>query len=470
MASASPARSTRWIVRALLLLAAAASVGYALSDHPFYGSEAGFGRVQAFLALAAAGLALCAWLPPRPAANVLLLVASTAAVLGVTEIAGEMALGARYRPIYQPDARLIFKFIPGRCSVMTHTALNGGHTVRHCINAAGFRGAELHARSERPRVAVYGDSFIHAYYTPDAETFPAQLGTMLSGHAAGTVEVVNAGVSSYGPDQIALKMENELPWLRPQLAVVAIFAGNDYGDLMRNKIFRLGADGTLEPNAWRLDGKVREWMELSQRESILLRAPRQIRAGLRVSPEMYEKPMDFGFVLAEATREYRSFVVERDDTVTNTHLDYYSADVSATPAAESARYKVALMRAVLARIRDVAAQNRVTLAFLLIPHPMDVTDGYEWGRVDRARFPGYDARNQIRFLEDAARGLGVPYVSLYDLFRASEPEQLYLRGSDDHWNAAGQRLAARAMADYLRARGLWNAAAATPAAPGKGAP
>jgi len=117
-------------------------------------------------------------------------------------------------------------------------------------------------------------------------------------------------------------------------------------------------------------------------------------------------------------------------------------------------------------MRDVAAQFRVPLAFLFIPHPNDVTDHYDDGwRIDRKRFPDYDGRNQVAPLEDMARALGVPFVSLFDVFRANDANSLYFHGGDDHWNAAGQRMAAEVMADYLLAHGLPGAQGAVADAP-----
>jgi hypothetical protein len=296
-------------------------------------------------------------------------------------------------------------------------------------------------------VVVYGDSFIHAFYTRQEETFVAQLGARLAARLGRAVETVNAGVSSYGPDQISLKMEQELPWLRPDLVVVAIFAGNDYGDLLRHKLFRLGADGVLVENHWKLDSRVRMRFELSQRESILIRALRSARAPKFALP-------DLDFLRGEAEREYQNFVVARDDIVTNINASYYSADVGLTPKSASARYRVILMQAVLRRIRDTAGRYAVPLVFLFIPHPSDVMNYYDGWRIDRERYPDYDSRNQIAPLEDIARGLGVPFASLYETFRANDAKSLYLHGGDDHWNAAGQRLAAVAMTELLLQHGL----------------
>ena len=433
-------------------------VTYAISDHPLYGGEPGFGWSQMLMAATGAGLALCALLPTSIAGRILLLTVTSLVMLAFAEIAGEIVLGPRYRPIYQPDDRLIFKFIPNRHSVMTRLPLNGGETVAHRINSEGFRGDELRPAGEVTRVVVYGDSFIHAFYSPQKETFAAQLGVQLASRLGREVEVVNAGVSSYGPDQESVKMEAELPRLRPDLVVVAIFAGNDYGDLVRNKMFRLDADGALMKNRWRLDPKVRMWLELSQQESILKRA---LRGGLdswrraRAVDGVNKVGQDpFDFLLKQAEGEYRSFVLERDDVVTNTHADYYSAAVSLTPRSASARYEVALMREVLRRIRDVAAQNSIPLAFLFIPDPFDVTDHYDGWRLDRERFPDYEGRNQIAPLENIGRALGVPFVSLYDVYRANDANSLYFHGGDDHWNAAGQRMAAEVMANYLLTHGL----------------
>lgn len=449
MSGQETSRSARRAIRAVLAIMGAAVSAYALSDHPLYGGEPGMGRTQALMAGLGAGLMLCALLPARIGGRVALVAASSLIMLLFAEVVGEIALGSRLRPVYQVDEALIFRLIPGRESVMVLSPRNGGAAVAHRINRQGFRGDELKPAGSAVRVLVYGDSFIHAAYTPQAETFAVRLAGLLKDGGAGEVEVVNAGVSSYGPDQVSLKMEAELPALRPDAAIVAIFAGNDYGDLMRNKLFRLDANGRLAKNAWRLDPKVRGLFELSQKESILKRAAARALPALRSQGARQAQPVDLDFLLAQSEREYREFVLEGDDLVTNTHMDYYSADVSLQPDSPSARYKVGLMRAVMERIRDVASANRVPLLFLLIPHPVDVVPGYDGWRIDRGRYPRYAERNQIRPLEDAAQALGVPFVSLYDAYRARDASKLYFRDGDDHWNSAGQRLAAELTARAL---------------------
>jgi len=459
MASTSASKYAERIVPNILILVGIFLVAYAISDHPLYGGEPGFGLTQMLICLLGFMIALCSKLPSRIASNILLLIISILVMLALSELAGEALLGSRFRPNYQYDDRLIFKFIPNRDSVMKRTAINGGNTVSYRINSNGYRGPELLPMGKAIRIAVYGDSFIHAFYSSQKDTFVGQLGSFLTKRIGKEVEVVNAGVSSYGPDQELLKMADELPRLRPNLAILEIYAGNDYGDLMRDKMFRLGATGELEENHWIIDPASLASMKLSQRESILKRALRNVLGSIRPPPGRNGHPdkddiNNIDFLLKEADREYRSYIVDGNNIVDNTMVDYYSADVSLTPKSESARYKVALMKMVMRKIRDVTQQNGIPLVFLLIPHAADVTDHYDSWNIDRKKFPDYNGRNQIAPLEETARALGVPFVSLYDTFRQHDANSLYFHVDDDHWNDAGQKLAAEVMAEYLISNNL----------------
>ncbi len=121
----------------------------------------------------------------------------------------------------------------------THDPLNGGHTTRWESNSQALRGPEPHATDLR--VVVYGDSNIMARFSPWDETFTARLETALRNEldstethkrAARQVDVVNAGVDGYGPDQSYLKMRTEMASLRPDIIVLDVFADNDFGDLV----------------------------------------------------------------------------------------------------------------------------------------------------------------------------------------------------------------------------------------------
>jgi hypothetical protein len=442
------------IVRILLVAIGLGLIAYALSDHPLYGGPPGIGLLQKLILAAGTLVALGALLPKGFSERLLLLSVSGLLMLVVAEIAANAVLGTTFRPIYQEDSKLIFGLVPDRRSTTTLPPVNGGQTITHRINSAGFRGQELLPREPgRKRIAVYGDSFIHAYFAADEDTFPVKLAHQLAAKFGQDVEVVNAGVSSYGPDQISYKLASELPALAPDLIVIAIFAGNDYGDLVRNKMFVLGPSGELVENRWKLDPAVSVAFSLAQRESILVRA---LRTLLKEQPSPAPTPrpaVDREFLLTEARREYQS-LVSGNSVVTNTNIDYYSADVSLEPGSESARYKVALMYRVLERLRGIANDANTPVLFLFIPHPADLTEKYDWGAVDRERYPEYDGRNQTEPLERFAVDTGSHFVSLFDTFSAADPNSLYFHGGDDHWNPYGQQLAAEVVASYIAHKGL----------------
>lgn len=307
---------------------------------------------------------------------------------------------------------------------------------------------------------VYGDSFIHATCREQKNTFVGHLNSLLEEKLGREVEVINAGVSSYGPDQVLVRLDEELDRYKPDLVLMAIFAGNDYGDLLRNKLFELDADGQMVPNDFELADFLKARFEMSRSESVIKQATRGVFStpqspfvGIDETKDSDIALMDWW--LAEAKREFEDTVVLKNDRVTNTHVDHYSADLSLEPRSPSAEYKVRLMNAVLAEIYEKLSQRGIADAFLFIPHPIDVVEDYECcGRVDGPRFPDYNRRNLVAPLESLAKARGIPFVSFFDDFKQNGAEKFYFAGGDDHWNDLGQRFAAEIVSDFVLEEGL----------------
>ena len=74
-------------------------------------------------------------------------------------------------------------------------------------------------------------------------------------------------------------------------------------------------------------------------------------------------------------------------------------------------------------------------------------------KVDRAAYPRYDPARLSRAAAEAARRQGLPVLELREPFRAAGADGLYQRHDDDHWNARGQDLAARLVAERVLAEG-----------------
>lgn len=445
--------------RALRLASAALAAGlvaWTFGDGAVLAGR-GFGTSHALQLGAALALAAACLAPPSWNARVLALFVSTALMLGVAELAARRLIGARYDSVAQVDARKLYSLVPGAVREHQMAPVNGGHRVRYEINAAGFRGEALRTERDRLRVVVYGDSFIQAEFSELPETFTERLEAHLAERLGRDVEVVNAGVAGYGPDQVLRKLEEEIDVLRPDLVVVSIYAGNDFGDLVRNKLYRLDAEGRLVESEARLAPELLHRLNASRDESILKRIARQARAAWRAPAWDESAPARRARLeeaLAQNLAEYQDFVVEGDTEVRELMRDPYNADLSVLPDGESARYKIALMDRVVARIAELAAARSVPLALVLVPHPLDVAGAHETLEVDRAAHPAYRPTAATDALAEIAARHAIPAVNLFEPFRARGAADLYFRGPDDHWNARGQDVAAELVAELIASRRL----------------
>lgn len=402
------------------------------------------GKYSAFLLGLGACAALFALVPPRFGRRFLLLLGALVLAAAAAEGGLRIVYSGRLTPIYQFHPRYYYRLVPGARKLYVHMPINGGKTVVMQVNSAGFRGPELRAESPN-RIVVYGDSYVNGEYSDAEKTFAARLERRLAEAGVKDVEAVNAGVNGYGPDQACLRMEEEVPRLRPKLVVLSL-SNNDFGDLLRNKLFKVGADGTVRRNNPRIGERLSRPFRDARDSLFLDRAIQKVLGGLR-----QEIPVVGQSLLERSVGEYEVYVKQGNDEPEEPFSDHYDADVSMTPDSESARYKVELMAGVLRAAKEAAG---APLVLVLIPAPADLFDVHETGRVDPSAYPAYRRSAMTDAMAEAARRAGVPYVDLFPVFHAKEPESLYFRGGDDHWNDAGQDLAAERMAAYLLSNGL----------------
>ncbi|MDJ0868380.1 MAG: GDSL-type esterase/lipase family protein [Myxococcota bacterium] len=436
-------------VLALGLIAAAFFGGDAL------GGVAGFDWSQALLLATGLGLAACCAAPPHWNARALALVASTGLTLLLAECALTPFLAPRYRPPFEPDPELLYRLAPGARGEFQRASANGGQRIRYRVNRDGFRGEELLPTGTATRVVVYGDSFIQSTFSRREDSFAGRLEHHLAERSRAPIEVVNAGVAGYGPDQVLRRMERELAVLQPDLVVVSIFAGNDYGDLIRNKLYRVGPDGELRDNDFTVDPPTARRLRTARREPLLRRVLREAaqrlrggRAGFDPSPAARRARMES--FLEQNQREYEEHVVQGDDVVRELLSDPYNADLSLLPESDSARYKRTLMDQVVGAIARLADELSIPLLLVLIPHPVDVTS-HDSAEVDPERFPAYAPRAPTDALERSAAQRGIPVVNLFEPFRRHAGDSLYFRGGDDHWTDHGQDVAAQLVAERVSA-------------------
>jgi hypothetical protein len=272
-------------------------------------------------------------------------------------------------------------------------------------------------------------------------------------------------------------MEDELPTLKPNLVIVAIYAGNDFGDLVRDKLYRLSSDGSLQDNPLEhLDDINVTALRRARNEPILRKLLRAARGRLEKAfrshspPDRrnapYSKADRWSFTGREARRarvdfdlqqgidEYQQYVIEGDNAVHDLLNDPYNADVSLTPASASARYKIALMEQIMRRMAETAVKNNAALMFLLIPAPIDAADDRESGEVDPVKYPEYKRSTLTDILEQICQREGFRAVNLFGPFWERRADDLYLKGLDEHWNPRGQAYAAELVSEFVSAQSL----------------
>ncbi len=412
--------------------------------------------------------------------NLLLFLISTLVTLGLLELALR-ALGPGDEVAHVPDPELIFK--PGESRRLRYVRFpeHGGEVIETRFDDFGFRaGGGDPQDSGAYRIFVYGDSFIQASYSRVENTFAGKLAEYLDQQTGTPVSVINAGVDGYGPDQVYLRMAREVPEFRPDLVVVSLFADNDVGDLIRNKLFRLNREGALERHGFVLTdellGHYEERQRLNDMPAIVkaVKDPELLRRDLRILVErrlgldagwLADVPIDtayrtsaevdwIGVWLQRGKDEFTDYVSNGNPglRLDNLRSDHYDADVAIHPDESSSKYKLALMDAVIEEQVGFLRQQGIPFVLMIVPSPIDACNPYDW-QVDPKRYPDYDRRILTRSITESARRLDAPHVDLYEPFASGDCNNLYFHHGNNHWNERGQALAASLVAEWIRSSG-----------------
>jgi len=389
-----------------------------------------------------------------------LVVAVMAAAVVVAELIVRRVYPVR-TPIFRLDERLIHVPIPAarRVLVMDGAASREDQPVSRvpiAFDERGFRRPftreQSPRRPDRPLLAVYGDSLVLAENVRFEETFVEQLRGVLLERGR-DVDTVNAGVTGYGPDQALFKLEDEVEWLEPDIVVLVVCAHNDAGDVLRNKIARLGDDGSLVRSMPSLSEELRRDWARAAREGrrLALRRVWDLRLEKRaLRRQRASAPHPYMSWYSEAIRAEHADYESGDARVFSAFNDYYDLDLAVAPGSASARTKRALLEAIARRLVRLCAERELQLHVLIVPSAVDLDPGFEI-RVDPLSFPEYDPRRLSGTHAEAFRAGGAAVTDLAAGWGApATPAELFVGGSDFHWTARGQALAAALVASALR--------------------
>lgn len=361
--------------------------------------------------------------------------------------------------IYELDTQLLFDALPNaaRIQPMEREFLKEGDVARVVVRtgAEGYRSGDLDSPKERTRVLVLGDSLVMAENVPEDRTFVRALGRELEARIGepGSIEMVNAGRSGYGPDQALRLLESRGDWVDPDLVVFVLCAHNDFGDLMRNKLYRLDEAGTLVREAAIVGERVQDVFSKRRAEShtsALLRLWRFWKSSREAGTTM--KPLEPGAMRQVARaleNEAREHLVLRNPEVVSLFRDVYDIDVAADLPGSFAGAKRDLMTGVLAQTVRHAKEKGIPLVFVVVPSAVDLCS--EFGiTVDPLQFPGHRKTQLVDALTSSV-GLagGVAIDVTPALLGDGHADRYFVGGTDMHWNVAGQAAGASYVAEEL---------------------
>jgi hypothetical protein len=335
---------------------------------------------------------------------------------------------------------------------------------RWSTNSRSFRGNEI--RSDKPamRVLVYGDSNVFSQFSNLEDTFPFKLQEILRQRTRADVEVINAGVPGFGPDQSLLRFEQEVDLIRPDIVVFHIFADNDFGDLIRNRLFAVDGAGQLVRTS--SDDRPDTCLEYSATclKELSSQGLKTFLGSLKVveSSRNLIRRVSFLRQFADPSAssiiqyyldlcgtEYRLYTQPGSQRLSH-FADHYDYDLALDPIGESARIKVTLMKGILRLAKQLAATKQVQLLVTVQPSSVDLTTHLHPNFTDFEGFSGYRKDHLAQIVEQAAQEEGIDVINLFALFSSHGPDRLFFTNNDDHWNEAGQKLAAETLATFIQ--------------------
>lgn len=353
---------------------------------------------------------------------------------------------------YEFNEDFLVHLKPNISKIFTRSKENGGNITRWKTNKDSFRGANLKDDS-RYRVIVYGDSNVQARFSGSTRTFTGQLDHYLRKRGIPDIEIINAGVIGFGPDQSLIRFAKEADKYRPNLVIFHVFADNDFGDIVRNRLFSLDTSGNLISTDHRktidahLLDREREKYKSYISDLLIVRAVKKITAGFLSKEEKEENVVHQLQESVEA--EYLVYKESRPRQFSHFE-DHYDIDIALHPEQESSRKKIQLMNEVLKKANNFSHAKGIKFLVIIQPSVIDLTKdntvlNYEYLQ----KYPNYKRTNLTGEVEKICAFHNIHCINLFDVFLENSPEDLYFMARDGHWNDQGQELAAKETALYI---------------------
>lgn len=318
---------------------------------------------------------------------------------------------------YQPGTRAVFRHPDGRESLVT-------------INTEGWNSSKPYYDTARTtgrlRIAVVGDSYVHAAYVNNKDAFPERLERMLRRDGL-DVEVLRFGMDGAPLSQYLQMLRREVVNYTPDLVIVPLIH-NDFDEIYRFLKTRY--------------------------ESSFMKV-RQDEAGHFVEVP----PGEFRRGLADKLRHFRTFRYVYYETGLYLSLkswvsqlfwggeeewrpEFISSAVDIRKINDHPRNKL-FARYVMSEMKTLADERGFRLAFVM--------DGVREAIYESRRPMDYEVGRLNTIARELTAELGLPFLDLHDDFARDYAtyRQRLEYSYDWHWNERGNRVVAEAIARFL---------------------
>lgn len=365
-------------------------------------------------------------------------------------------LGWSHPLFAKPDPDLGWSFRSGVSGWSSHE-----DTVHLTMNRFGFRGSEW---PEQPasgtiRIAMLGDSFLDSSNLADQHDLArlVEHETKSCPSIAGRrVEVLNFGVSGYGTAQQYLQLQNRVASFRPDLVVLAFYAGND---VMNNSLALSAESQKTKPyfvetpsGELRLDVSFRDsdafrkevrsdWVRRAVNSSYLLQALKQVVHGRPAIPS----PVRF-----------------ENGSTGKGRPDFLPTDPAlfSPPADETWRAAWSVTEKLLLRMRDWSQQRKLGFGVVIIPDPVEALPSADWRSAVAREIKSDNLDYPVQRIAGFAAQNNLPHLSLLEPLRNyGERERVFVYGfppmlGNGHLNPTGSEISGKEIAGWLCRRFL----------------
>ena len=238
------------------------------------------------------------------------------------------------------------------------------------------------------------------------------------------VQVINAGVTGYGPVEELPQLSELVPLLKPDLVIYQFFI-NEFQEVHLRPEDRLKNIGLIpNRNSFRM-----QLIERSQLNAHFQNIQRRIQEPITGRPSDYR----FG-------KSLLSFYETGDSR-------YYSPD------------KLDVLQDYLKRMKDVCTRNGAKMIVYFVPGAVAVSEPadihyFPWDQ-DLSDASKYDLDRPLKNLQRLAGMVGLPVVDLTTVLKNHKIQPVYFPDSW-HWNPEGHKVVADAIYDDLKMRGIFD--------------